>query len=332
MIIDIIDMKNIIFWVGYYSKTWCSNMYPGGSEKATVNIAEELAHNNNVYIIGDVIEGIYNRVNYIHRDNLDTIFKYNKNKFYLIGVNYINFINHFNVYIDRIVKKIFYVHNTEPFKFYNDRQMDKNEIDNALRACDTVVCVSYFHQKQFSTDYNLDNTIAISHGIKPTGVDLRKKVKDRFIWMSSADRGLGKYITETIPLIKAHLHNSEFIICTPEYSLSWFDKDVLPTDYKQRYNIKYLGNVLDIKHILETSEYMVYVTDYIETFCMSVYEANYYGVKVITSDKGALTESNVSGKCIKEGELLDTITKMKYIEGKLFRTWVDVAIKFNSIL
>ena len=116
----------ILIWCGYQKPYWNKDIWVkegiGGSEYCVLKLAENLSKfGHNVTVSGDVIEGTFSGVNYIHYSNLmlnrgPLGIKGQNKKVYdhyhvVIASNYINYFKHLDEVGITFDKSFFWIHN-----------------------------------------------------------------------------------------------------------------------------------------------------------------------------------------------------------------------------
>jgi glycosyltransferase involved in cell wall biosynthesis len=112
----------------------------------------------------------------------------------------------------------------------------------------------------------------------------KERVPHRFVWLSSADRGLAFFIT-LFPFIRRHLPDAELHVFR---DVSKADLPESDPDYITLHG--HMANT-QIQAELAAADYWVYTTNFTETFCISAVEAQRAGLVSIASDLAALSET-----------------------------------------
>lgn len=284
---------NILFYSGYYKKPWSpeSTEGTGGTEVAIIEISKRLSYFGwNVFVSGNVEEGEWNGVKWIPTEKLheDYFDKFDV----IIGVSYIHFILEFSKYR---AKKIFWVHNTDYHPWYNGEEI--LESDTLLNSGDIhkIVCLTKWHKQQWSQKYSIDtgDIKIIGNGINPNKFyTSSKKVKNRFIWSSSPERGLDELLENWVK-IKERISSATLHVYSPPYSR------INEEHYSHLFleGVEFKGSVSqEILHkAMLDAEYWVYLTEYEETYCITALEMQKSRVIPITTNVAALSETVNSG-------------------------------------
>jgi GR25 family glycosyltransferase involved in LPS biosynthesis/glycosyltransferase involved in cell wall biosynthesis len=264
---------NIVFHVGYFSNHWNANTgAPGGSEQCVISLSEELAKlGHTVYVFGEVIpirtNNLIGSVTYCSLEQKSNIPHHID---VLIGVGYLHYLKPFEGF--KVDRKVFWLHNEEPYFWYNGLKMSESDIESALSSTDRFVCLTKWHKNDFLKRYPvLDKKVSIVGN----GIDARKirvgktKITGSHIYASHAERGLSKVLDDfETGVIAGHLH-----ICTPKYGLEYLELHFLDRISKNP-NIVYHGALSqeELYELLSVMQYWYYPTQYNETYCITAIE------------------------------------------------------------
>lgn len=166
---------------------------------------------------------------------------------------------------------------------------------------DCVVTISSFHTQYFERTYNLDRG-----KIKEIPIGVRTweytkeidKVPGRIIFCSVPDRGL-QYLRQAWNSITDAFPELSLVI-TSDYRL-WGAPDPRNEQYRQMWrgvrNVEFKGKIPRSEMVEEQlkAEWMLYPCCYDELFCIAAAECQVAGVIPVTSDVGALYETNAYG-------------------------------------
>ena len=104
----------IILYTGYQKNHWnptcIEKIGLGGTEQCVLNLAKELANTNEVYVVGDVIEGFFDNVNYVTISNALSLLR-DKVIDFVIGVSYINYLHELSEL--NFSRSVLWLHNTD---------------------------------------------------------------------------------------------------------------------------------------------------------------------------------------------------------------------------
>ena len=302
----------VLIWVGYQKKpfnkqTWLDEGI-GGSEYCGIKLADYLdTEKHDVTISGDVEEGNYWGVQYIHYNNFKTymgprgLTKVNDLTVHshydvVIGIQYLNYFKHLEDGGITFGKSYFWLHNEDFYRWYRGSLMSDSEVRHYLNhpKLEKIVGVSEYHREmlidKFKALYDIpqqlntyihsiDNAICLYDYKDREPID---KIKGRIIWTSSPDRGL-EFILNNWNDWKQARPDLSLEICCPPYGVEWFNRDI-----SELKDVNWQGNRCpkDLKNEIDKAEYWIYVSNYNETYCISALEMLMGGVKCITNGTG----------------------------------------------
>ena len=300
----------ILIWSGYQSSKWNLNTWLkdgiGGSEYCILQLAIALNKlNHNVTVSGDVENGNFDGVQFIHYDNFYTyqgpIGLSDKNYLkvfshynVVIGSNYIHYMKHLESYQITFDRSYFWLHNEYFYKWYMGSELENWESYLSSPKLNKVVGVSKFHEEILKNESNslfsyndtqsqklicsIDNALDIEGYTN----SLNSKIKGRIIWSSSPDRGL-QLILDNWVKWKEKRSDLSLVICSPPYSKDWFQ-----TDITQLKDVQWLGNLSpkELREQQSKAEYWIYASDYLETYCITALEMMLQKVKIVTNGAG----------------------------------------------
>ena len=298
----------IMIWVGYQKnqfnkKTWLKNGI-GGSEYCAIKLSDYLdLQGHDVTIVGDVKEGNFWGVKYIHFDNLlryrgprglQEIHELKTYEHYdvVIATNYLNYFKHLEDAKITFSKNYFWLHNTGYYGWYRGGNIPNQ--DEYLRKVDKIVGVSEYHRdilkdkfkalydtpQQLDTYiHSIDNAICLDDYKNHNN---ESKIKNRIIWTSSPDRGL-EFILDNWEDWKQAIPDLSLEICCPPYATDWFKRDI-----SELKDVNWQGARCpnDLKREIAKAEYWIYMSGYNETYCISALEMLMGEVKCITTGTG----------------------------------------------
>lgn len=313
---------NIVIYVGYYKNSWCPDDLGktglAGTEKTVIGLAQRLAEEHNVKVVGDVKNWSQGKLQFVHSDYYD----FTTSIDILIGVAYIHFVKHFDS--AKVNKKIFWLHNTEFYPFYKGDTLHPAECERLVKECDLIVGVSKWHR-----DYLIEHLPdSVSHKITYVynGVDIphvsMQKRRGSYIYASHPERGLQQSFDHYLTERKSG--QTSFVVCTPEYGVEyiWNNHSDIITDKE----VTYLGSLSSksMSDWMSSTEFWLYDTDYEETFCLTAVEMLAHGVwPIVPNRPAALAE--VLGNCDEEShqdELVEQAKKFSW--DNIMKDWMDV--------
>lgn len=284
-----------VFHVGYYKKPWnfldITKNVLGGSEKSIVLLTESLAVENEVYVVGSVVEGnSQSGVCYIPTNKIFDV----PNKIdLLVGVNYIHFLKYYQAF--RVTSKWFWMHNTDFYLWYDGVELDAQVYNLQSSEINKIVCLTNWHKQKIVEKYNVDGNriLVIGNPIDSSSFNpymAKDKIPFSFIYTSHSERGLDKVLQEW-PTIKKKYSQATLHISTPEYGLEFFLNNFFHKSIALD-GVTFYGS-LDQKELyglMAKCQIWYYPTDYEETFCITAVEMMAHGVLPVTSLKASLNE------------------------------------------
>jgi glycosyltransferase involved in cell wall biosynthesis len=348
----------LLFYAGYGYEPFNGEDYSGkagvrGSEIALIKIAEQLTAKYDVYVSGPCIsKNIYNNVSYFNsNDGKLQWFLDNVDVHTTIVNRYIHF---FVEYTSRSRKHFVWLHDMCYQPFWNGQEfpeLGKHLINNLLDKINGFICLSDWHINNIKDLYDIpDKKIyKIGNGIDAEMFNVNaKKIKNRFIYSSLPERGLG-ILLNWFPDILKELPDAELHVFTDNVP------DDLIAKMESAKNVYFHGKVSYEEMIFEfmKADVWLYPNIFLETFCTSALEAQASNCICVTRKYGSLEE--VVGK---RGIVIDgdpnsqefkekTIEKLLYIlrnteekqklqnrakEWALNRSWKDRGLKWIQIL
>ena len=261
--------------------------------------------NHNVTVSGDVIEGNFNGVQYIHYGNflqyqgpigLTNPHNLRVSPHYdvVIATNYIHYIKHLEEYKIKFDRSYFWIHNEYFYKWYRGAELEEWKKYLHYPNFTKVVGVSKFHEEILKKEsislfnytpfesqqyiHSIDNAIDTNEYTN----SLNNKIKGRIIWSSSPDRGL-QLILDNWNKWKEKRSDLSLVICSPPYSKDWFK-----TDISNLQDVEWLGSLSpkELREQQSKAEYWIYISDYLETYCLTALEMMIQKVKIITNGAG----------------------------------------------
>lgn len=194
---------------------------------------------------------------------------------------------------------------------------------------DKVVCISPFHVEYFREQYKINDAISIDLPVRLYDYENKniERVKNRFIFTSVPDRGLG-ILLDIWQKIKQDVQDASLVI-TSDYRLWGAGNDRGNTRYISQSmvleDVEFLSAVPRQRLIEEQlkADIHLYPCIYEELFCIAVAESQVAGVIPVTSDFGALRTTNM-GRIIL-GNPRDSLTKQAFIKQavEICKTGVD---------
>ena len=276
--------KNLCIFIGYTSLIREESY---GTEISILKLAQQLSKMYNIYIvtISDDETIISDNFIYINYKNLHI------NVDILIISRYINYFMY--CFFQPCTKIYLWIHDVTILAYYEKLILDNNGrefLHNFLNRIDKIILLSDWHKSFFQSYYRIpDNKILIiGNGITINDfipiTDISEKQKNRFIWTSCLNRGVGRCI-EIIKMIHDVFPDTELHIFR-----NYLNHQNFVDSMKELTYVHFHGNVNN-KQIIEEfkkSEYWFYPTTFSETYCISALEAQMAGCIAISTDVASL--------------------------------------------
>lgn len=286
-----INQKIICFFIGYtHDISQDEKNY--GSELATICLAEEFAKLHKVYIFGgNITKPVYR--NGVFYRNSENIKSFEDGSIFTCDILIISrYIYYFIEYRIKAKKTFVWLHDTYFLAWWNMKMMPsagKYFVENIAGNIDGVVTLCDWHKRFILGNYNIDDNKMHILGnaiVLPTNTKNVKKIKNRFIWTSSLDRGIEKMI-EYFHIIRKNVPDAELYIYRGKEALT----DKIVTEINNCKYIHYKGKIDHDELMIEfqKSDIWFYPTHFTETYCISALEAQISKCVCIASDLGALT-------------------------------------------
>lgn len=283
---------NIVFHVGYFSKPWNAKTGgPGGTEQCVISLSDELAKlGHDVYVFGEVkpmhTDYPTGSVTYCSFENKSNI---PQEIDFLVGVGYLHYLKPFDGF--SVDKKLFWLHNEEPYFWYNGVRMSDDEIDHAFDSSDKIICLTRWHKNDFISRYGIhgDKVSVIGNGIDAKKIrGSGKKRAGSYVYTSHAERGLSKVLDD----FEAGVISGELHICTPRYGIEYLESRFLYRISKNP-NIIYHGALSqeELYGLLSQMQYWYYPTQYNETYCITAIEMLAHHVRPIVNPIAGLADT-----------------------------------------
>jgi glycosyltransferase involved in cell wall biosynthesis len=290
---NIIRKSIICFFVGYTADFNISTKDVYGSELALKSLAEFFSKTHNVYVFGCLLkDNNINNVQYFNSNKLNE-FMINNIVDVMIISRYIYYFLQFN---NKALKTYIWLHDVlanAPWDFKSLPDNGKYLLQNLMDKIDGIIVLTEWHKTIVLDYYNFDpakifiigNAIDVSRYNKYI-----KRVKNRFIYTSSPERGLTQLV-DNFSKIRKELPDAELWIYRGEDDFKNFES--LLTLIKTIPYIKYMGRIDNnelVNHQM-MADFWYYPTHFTETYCISALEALMAGCICITSDLGALKDT-----------------------------------------
>jgi len=292
----------------------------GGSESAVILMAAELSKIGFEVTVFNNCEdtqakpGIYDKVRYVDHESSDTTEVFDviisSRSVYPFFAN-----NRYGEMCQRAKHKVVWMHDT----FCQGDEHIEDMLNQG--AIDELFTLSDFH-----TNYILN----CDHGIKRNfevlkkkifqtrngavdrggrSINLRKKDKNHFVYNASVTKGLKPLLNHIWPKVKERIPEAKLTVIGGYYRFrdgaepDQQEKDLV--DFKENIDpaldVKFTGVITqnNIATILGNAGFMIYPTDFPETFGISTLESLLYKTPVITCNFGALESTAIDLACYK---------------------------------
>ena len=316
--------KTILFYTGYNNKLWNYSYRKynalGGAETAVALLAKSFPKKYEIIISGSVKYENIENVTYLDEEYLQKFL--DNNELDLIVVN--RYISFFEKYIFNSKNVYVWLHDSPEQEFSKDGFLKYNcnlsiaeILEKHENKISKIITLNNWHKSKIEKLYpNLENKLyIIGNGINLNLFPIYspQKIKNKFIYTSTPDRGLQKLL-EIWPNIKKNINNAELFIATYAELSEDMEEIINKTE-----SIHFLGK-LEPKKLYEemySSEYWLYPCTKTETCPITVYEMLYSSVICICYPTGGIPDTLKNyGILIKDGDELDTIMDLS-IEKKL---------------
>jgi len=340
--------NKILVYTGWMTHLWneshLENKALGGSEKAVAYLTRELPKNYEIIVSGDVEEGIFDNVTYIHQNKLQNLL--DKTEFHTIIISrYINFLTEYNNL--KCFQLILSLHDTH---ILNNGNNANHLLERYNTIIDTVITLTNWHKSHIITLYpslNPDKIKIINNGIDVSQFNnnnSNNKIKNKFVWSSRSERGLHiilnlwREITEKLP-------DATLDICSyGDFPINEQDNQMLKII--NSYNsITYHGklNTKELYDLMSISEYWLYTTNFTETSCITAMEMLMSQVICLYYPLAGLLDTvGDYGISVNQGEEIDTLIHLTTEKKALMRekgkeyalscSWKNRADEWSTIL
>jgi beta-1,4-mannosyl-glycoprotein beta-1,4-N-acetylglucosaminyltransferase len=340
--------NKILIYTGWMTHLWNASHLEtdalGGSEKAVAYLAREFPKNYEIIVSGDVEDGIFDNVAYIHQNKLQSILDSTHFHTVIISRN-ICFLNDFhNIKCSQLVLSLHDTHILNgTFAAQPVMKMYEDEIDK-------VITLTNWHKSNITYLYpmiNTDKIEVINNGIDVSrfvNSNMPNKIPNKFMWSSRTERGLHillilwKKLLENIP-------DATLDICSyGNFPQNDNDRKMLKI-IDMHESITYHGklNVTELYNLMAKSEYWLYTNTFPETSCITAMEMLMSEVICIYYPLAGLVDTiGDYGITVRQGEeiktLLDLTTEKKELmksrgkEYALTCSWKNRAKQWSSML
>jgi hypothetical protein len=320
-----------------FSKIKCS-----GSEIMTINLAKQFQKfGYRIFVFGKFkselfdSQGVFDGVQYI-----DSNYYWDFLKEYVVNYLIVSRVNKNLVYLNNVKKVYLWLHDLT-----HSSENNISSIQFHKEKFKKIICLSDWHAKYYSETAKvpIDNIYVSRNAILSYKYERpHKKIPYRFIYSSSADRGL-EHLLAMIPKVKERYPETTLEIFTSiKNTVKCNAEQMIDTINKLDYvTLHDRVSQEEIIYQYAISDVWLYPTDFKETYCITALEAQACGVLCATvnlgslvttvGDRGILVDGNINNEEIKENllnklfEVMDNKEEKQQLIDKA-RTW---ALKQN---
>ena len=292
-------MKKVCIYTGYSSIFYNGKNYKekkvGGSEIATIKLAENLAKYAEVFVCGYNIEiGNYNGVSY----NIPTFMEnlLNDNIIDIIIVS--RYIHFFTEFKNTAKQTYIWLHDNSPCPYLSGLSFNKNGFNllyNYQNNIKKIICLSNSHKEFVIKNGILNKNISIiGNGHDSSSFQMLNKINlNRFIYISAFDRSLKEVLIVFLLVnnIKLKTHGKSdyelYIYCDIPKGNECINI------IRDNNNIFWYGRIPHdqvIKELIKSGVWLYIPSSFHETYCISALEAQCAGCICFVNNIGSLGE------------------------------------------
>ena len=340
--------NKILVYTGWMTHLWNESHLDqkalGGAEKAVAYLTRELPKNYEIIVSGDVEDGVFDNVTYIHQNKLQDLL--DKTVFHTIIVSrYVCFFEQFKN--SKCYKLIVSAHDSTGF--INTASLPINNIlKNNYSDIDNIISLTPWHTENIIRVHPFLNKkiISINNGIHIENFPKNniRKVKNKFIWSSCAYRGL-HIILELWKEIVDKIPDATLDICSynafPENEHEKKMENIINSFDSIRHHGKL--NSIELYDLMAKTEFWLYTNTFPETSCITGMEMLMSEVICIYYPLAGLNDTvGKYGIPVNQGEEIDTILNLSSDKKALMReagkeyalscSWKNRAEEWSSML
>lgn len=339
--------NKILIYTGWMTHLWnqshVNDKALGGSEKAVVYLSQQFPTTYEIIISGDVEEGSFNNITYIHQNNLQGIL--DKTEFHTVIISrYICFLERFkNIKTNKLLLSL---HDTDIIKC--DFTIDiPTIIHKYINHIDNVIVLTNYHKSVISSKYPMlnDKFIIINNGIDIDGiadvdvdvdVDVdaeineqslenlhgREKIPNKFVYTSCSYRGLNTLLNMWSNILSVLPDATLDISSYDTFPKNEDDVRMLNIINQHSSSITHHGklNKRDLYNMISKAEYWFYPTHFYETSCITALEMLLNNTICIYYPIGALVDTIGNyGITVNGDNAIDTIVNLSTSKKALLR-------------
>lgn len=293
-----------------YSQIKCS-----GSEIMTINLAKQFQKvGYRVFVFGKFkseffdSQGVFDEVQYI-----DSNYYWDFLKEYVVNYLIVSRVNKNLVYLNNVKKVYLWLHDLT-----HSSENNINSIQFHKEKFKKIICLSDWHANYYSkvSKVPIENIYVSRNAILSYKYQRQyKKIPYRFIYSSSADRGL-EHLLNMIPQIKEKYPKTTLEIFTSIKNTVKCNTEKMIEKINELSEYVTLHDRVSQEEIIyqySISDVWLYPTDFKETYCITALEAQACGVLCATvslgslvttvGDRGILVDGDINSKETKENLL-----------------------------
>ena len=303
-------------------------VHGSGSEIMAINVAQALARKGyRVFIFGD-FEGAHNEEQYdtqcMHKgvQYMDEKKYWDFLKQFIVDILIVSRDIHNLVYLNNVRKAYLWVHDVLP----SNSVVGGLTIQYHKEKFKKIMCLCDWHANEVQRRLGVpdERLYTTRNAILPQRFSRRpKKIPHRYIYTSSADRGLDNLL-DMIPRIKQEFpETSLHLFCSIENTAKGdaesLKRKISELDYVFLHN---RVSQEELAHELLISDIWLYPTDFTETYCITALEAQAAGLLCVSTDVAALKEIVANRGILVSGNGSDPKVREKMLQ-ELFRVLRD---------
>jgi glycosyltransferase involved in cell wall biosynthesis len=301
----------------------------GGSETAVVNMAKLLSSEYNVFVFNNtskkgLIDGVYY---FNYKDTSDIDYQYQSFDIFIsvrsvlpfVSMNYVMEIwnkYQFNYeYVFALIKnskyKILWAHDTiTPGEEYLKIALENKLLDKIFVLSDYQYNIYLNKDEDFASYFKTD-FFRTRNGIsKINKADLSLKDPNLFVFTSAYVKGMRALLEDIWPQLKKEIPDAKLKIVGGSYKelqdedfdqATYWDKEFIKArkKYNNTLDIEFVGFKIkkQLDEYYQKASYLLFPSEYPETFGLTILEAMNNNVCIITNSYGALEEICPHGYC-----------------------------------
>ena len=328
--------NKILVYTGWMTHLWneshLENKALGGAEKAVAYLMRELPKNYEIIVTGDVEEGIFDNVTYIHQNKLQKLL--DETEFHTIIVSrYVCFFENFKN--SKCYKLIVSAHDSTGFINTASLSINNKLHTNDILQCyyndiDNIISLTPWHTISMTQSHPFLNEkiISINNGIHIENFPKIKndkikndKIKNKFIWSSCAYRGLHIMLDLWREIINKY-PDATLDICSYDTFPKNEDEMKMETIINNFDSITHHGklNTNELYDLMATAEYWLYTNTFPETSCITAMEMLMSEVICLYYPLAGLNDTiGDYGIPVNQGEEIETLINLSTEKKTLMR-------------